>query len=170
MFPLDASGELVIQTGEGLTKHAKNWLYEKIFTIIENSKPTKVITEQDTIIYEAHLNRYTWNPFWYNHLGISDMGYFEILSIGGNVVIKYKILFHEIFLAFLYYMFFIFLFLLLIDFPIFPWKVGIVFFFILGNLFSYFSTVIWLNMIIREFISEYQFRANQGNFASSMET
>jgi len=170
MFPLDAGKEFIVKVGAESTGHAQQWLIDKIHEIIKYSMPTKLIKNQDSVIYEAHINRYTWNPFWLNQLGASDLGYFEIYRSEDDLIIKYKILFHETFLYYLYYILLVFLILLLIPISIFPWKVGLLILFILGYVISYYSTLVWFNMIIREFISDYLFRQKQGDFAKLIES
>ncbi len=170
MYPFDANKQFIVKVGAESTRHAQQWLIDKIYEMINSSMPTKIIKNQDSIIYEAHINRYTWNPFWLNQLGASDLGYIEIHGLVDNIIINYKILFHEALLYHLYLFFLMFCVLLFIDFPIFPWKVGLLSFIILGYVISYYSTLLWLNMIIREFISDYLFRQEQEDFVIFTET
>lgn len=118
--------------------------------------------DQNAIFYKAvATSRHPWNPY----LAASNMGYIEILDNSENIIINYKILFHSKILEYLYCFLLGIVIIPLFNIPLFPWILGLIVVIVVLISISYYGTLMWFNMIIREFISDYQFRQKQGDFA-----
>lgn len=167
MFPLDAGKEFIVKVGEGSTDHAKLWFFQKFYNLIKESRYKQMSVDHNSVFFEAYATgRHPWNPY----LAASNLGYIEILDNGENILINYKILFHSKFVEYLYYLLFGIVFIAFGGIPLFPWILGLLIIITVIVSISYYGTLMWFNMIIREFISDYLFRQKQGDFAKLIES
>ncbi len=162
MFPLDASRQFVVKVGAESTGHAQQWFLQKFYNLIKESRYKQLSVNHNAVVYKAiATSRHPWNPY----LAASNLGYIEILDNGENIIVNYKILFHSKFVEYLYYLLFGIVFIAFGGIPIFPWILGLLIIIAVLVSISYYGTLMWFNMIIREFISDYLFRQKQGDFA-----
>lgn len=162
MFPLDARRQFIVKVGEVSTAHAQQWFLQKFYNMIKESRYKQLSVNHNTVVYKAIVSsRHPWNPY----LPASNLGYIEVLDNGGNIIINFKILFHSILLEYFYFLPLGFVFVLIFHFPLFPWLLSLLVIISVLIIISYYFTLMSLNMIIREFISDYLFRQKQGDFA-----
>jgi hypothetical protein len=162
MFPFDASRQFIVKVGAGSTGHAQQWFFQKFYNLIKESRYKQLSVDHNAIVYKSTVSS---SSHWNLYLAASNMGYIEILDNSENIIINYKILFHSKILEYLYCILLGIVIIPLFNIPLFPWILGLIVVIVVLISISYYGTLMWFNMIIREYVRDYLFRQKQGDFA-----